>query len=76
MATHDSPALQAIADQAYGTAVATNSAYHAGIDDLARYLTGKAPSPRLEAMLGDIAMRTKLTDEYNAYRGPRPIQEP
>lgn len=56
--------LQALADEAYGAALASNNvaerSYAAGVEDLARYLIGAGPvPPRIAQMLQDVAFTAR-----------------
>ena len=61
--------LKAISDQAYGEAVSTGSDYHAGVEELAGYLLGRDPSPRIAALLREVGVRAELRAAYDAHRG-------
>jgi len=51
MNTHPSQSLTELANEAYGSGVATQDAYYAGVEELARHLAGGTTSPRLQALL-------------------------
>lgn len=61
--------LSAIADEAYGVGVSTNSEFHAGVEAFARYLLGKGTDPRMAELLRDVARSGQITADYNAHRG-------
>lgn len=56
--------LRGLADEAYGAALAEDDparrAYAAGVEDLARYLTGTAAAPALRALLDIVEFKASV----------------